>query len=166
MANRKTEALFLLPGEIVIAHAPARVKTVVGSCVAIMFRAPQQGMAAIAHCLLPCAGVAAGSLPCGEASRYVDTAVETMLAALAAHGAMPPELQVKVFGGADGIEGGYQVGARNVDAARSALMAHQLSFDACVVGGKRGRLLEFDTETGDVLVKILPRRSSELGGEQ
>src|SRR5579871_6729409 len=76
-------ASFLLPGDLMIGDRPAHVKTIVGSCLAIMIRFPRLGLAAIAHCLLPEAPAPVASLPRGEALRYVDTAIEIMIRELA-----------------------------------------------------------------------------------
>jgi chemotaxis protein CheD len=51
------------------------------------------------------------------------------------------------------------VGSRNVTAARKVLSAQGLTLAASAVGGNRGRVLEFDTATGDVLVKTLAAQS-------
>ena len=162
MADLATQLpAFLHPGEIFTADEPARVKTVVGSCVAIVLRSPRLGLAAMAHCVLPDSGAPAGSLPAGSAGRYVDSAVDLMLGAFERRGACRAELQVKLFGGAGrrqgpGADPGCQVGPRNVTAARQALAAHGLRVAASDTGGSRGRVIEFDTGTGEVLVRRLP----------
>ena len=91
---------FLHPGEIFTADEPARVKTVVGSCVAIVLRAPRLGLAAMAHCVLPEAGRPAGELAPGIAWRYVDSTIELLLEVFADRGARRGDLEVKLFGGA------------------------------------------------------------------
>jgi len=162
MADRAPSAntVFLQPGELVATDKAVRVKTVVGSCVAIMLRAPYPGLAAIAHCLLPEAGVSLEAIGSGEALRYVDTAIELMLRLLSERGAALKDLEVKIFGGADAMRAGYRIGDRNVAAARAVLRARGLTLAASVVGGRRGRVLEFDTETGEVSVKTLPEQAS------
>ncbi|HEY1338226.1 MAG TPA: chemotaxis protein CheD [Bryobacteraceae bacterium] len=154
------DAVFLQPGEAIATEAPIRIKTVVGSCLAIVVRAPRIGVTVVAHCLLPRAGAAVGSIPRDEAIRYVDTAIEVMLSDLAARGALPGDLEVKLFGGADAMEcqgePAYRVGRRNIDAARAALASRGLTASAHSVGGKRGRVLEVDAASGVVFVKRLP----------
>jgi chemotaxis protein CheD len=135
---------------------PMRVKTIVGSCVAIAMRAPRVGFAVVAHCLLPYAGK---PVDVNEAPRYVDTAIALMMRMAAERGALAEDVEVKLFGGADSIGAGYGVGSRNVAAARKVLSAQGLTLAASAVGGNRGRVLEFDTATGDVLVKTLAAQS-------
>jgi chemotaxis protein CheD len=153
--------VFLHPGEIFGTEQPVRVKTIVGSCVAIVLRAPRLGLAAMAHCVLPEAEARAAVLPAHAACRYVDVAIELMLGAFTSRGVTVVELEVKLFGGAGRLEDGsaergYQVGRRNVKAAQSALAAHGLCIAASDTGGSRGRVIEFDTATGEVWVKRLP----------
>ena len=152
----RTGPLFLQPAELVVAETAMRVKTVLGSCLAIVMRAPRLGVAAMAHCLLPNAG-ADGE----ERLKYVDTTIETMLLAFARRGAGWGELEVKLFGGADGLEGSaggspYRVGSRNVESALKELAARGMAAAASDVGGMCARLVELDTGTGDVFVKRLP----------
>ena len=155
--------VFLQPGELFTGEMGVRVKTVVGSCLAIVMRAPRLGLASIAHCLLPLAGVSADALPRTEALRYVDTTLELMLRAFAGRGAAAEEMEVKLFGGADDLvwsEGTsvYHVGQRNVNTARAILARRAFTVAAQDVGGRRGRVVECDTGTGDVFVRMLPGR--------
>lgn len=154
------DAVFLQPGELFAAGGAVRVKTVVGSCLAITVRAPRLRLAAMAHCLLPTAQVPVRSVPLEEAARYVDAALDLMLRVLAGHGAAHAELEIKIFGGADAFESGYDVGSRNIETALAMIAARGLKLTASVVGGRRGRVLEFETETGAVLVKTLPEQGS------
>lgn len=158
--SKGAEAVFLQPGEMFATDAPRQIKTIVGSCVAITIRAPRVGVAAIAHCMLPQAAAAGEPLTSGAEARYVDTAIDGMLRIFARQGVALAELEIKVFGGADAIGSGYGVGRRNVDAALTVLAARGLRLAATAVGGKEGRVLQFDTETGEVLLKTLPQRTS------
>lgn len=152
--------VFLQPGELFFSAQPARVKTVVGSCVAIMIRTARPPLAAIAHCLLPESTASFDKIPRREALRYVDSTVDLMLRSLRKHGAALSDMEVKVFGGSD-TGCGYRVGLRNVQAAKESLARHGLAAIAGSVGGEHGRAIQFDTETGDVLVKTLHGRPRE-----
>jgi chemotaxis protein CheD len=162
--------LFLQPGELAIVEAPQRVKTVLGSCVAVIMRSARLGLAAMAHCLLPSAGVEAGGLLGAEALRYVDTSIDLMLREFARRGATAQELEIKLFGGANSggdaePDCGYCVGKRNVEAALEALAARGLTLKSSDLGGKVGRVIELDPESGDVFVTRLRGLSSARLGE-
>ena len=162
-------AVFLQPGELFTSATPARVKTVVGSCVAILMRAPQAGMGAMAHCLLPEAGAPAEALPQRLALRFVDTTLELMLRDFLCRGVSCQDLEIKLFGGAGnvfrpGAPPSLYVGRRNVETALSGLAARGLTLAASSVGGTRGRLIEFDTGSGEVWVKTLPELAVNTAG--
>jgi len=152
--------VFLQPAELLFAETPTRVRTILGSCVAITMRVPRLGLASAAHCLLPYAGAPVGKLSRAEALRYVDTTVAVMLGIFAQRGASPGELEIKIFGGADNLDrskpgSGYRVGGRNVEAALQVLAEHGLAPVSSGVGGRWGRVIEFHTHTGDVFVRLL-----------
>jgi chemotaxis protein CheD len=161
-ATSQTGMVFLQPGELFTSEKPARVKTILGSCIAITIRDRRLGLAAMAHCLLPEAGTPARAIPRREALRFVDTTIELMLRFLTQRGADCQDLEVKLFGGADALSrtrdrSAFAVGRRNVETALAVLATYGLKAAASGVGGRRGRVIEFDTRTGDVLVKQLPR---------
>ncbi len=152
---------FLQPGELFTAQGPARVKTVVGSCLAIMVRVPRLGLTAIAHCILPRAGARLDAISREEALRYVDTTMDLILRSFARRGVATADLEIKLFGGADGLGlpdsgGAYRVGARNIESVQALLAARGLTVAASGLGGRRGRAIEFDTGTGDVFIRKLP----------
>jgi len=152
--------VFLKPGEWVLADEPTRVKTILGSCVAVTVRSPRLGLAAVTHCLLPNAGEAGESVDDTTAPRYVDSALDIVFDAFARRGALLAELEVKLVGGADGLtremsRGRYSVGARNVRTALQEIASRGLTPAVSVVGGRAGRVLVFDTATGNLFVKQL-----------
>jgi chemotaxis protein CheD len=156
--------VFLLPAEAILSESPTQVRTVLGSCVAVTMRAPRLGLAAAAHCIMPTAGVPAEAMAVSEALKYVDTAIDLMLLAFARFGATRGEIEVKLFGGADSVGAiapadGYSVGSRNVESALAALGARGMVATASDLGGRQGRVIDFDTATGTVLVRLLPARA-------
>jgi chemotaxis protein CheD len=169
MAERPEAPLFLQPAQMVIAEAPARVKTVLGSCVAISMRAPGLGLASMAHCILPSAPRVPGALPREEALKYVDTAIELMLTEMAGRGAAAGDLEVKLFGGAESSALGgrhpFQVGRRNVEMAERSLAARGLLPVSTGTGGWRGRVIELDCATGGVTVRTLPLSGAGVGSQ-
>jgi chemotaxis protein CheD len=108
--------------------------------------------------------VPAAALPVAEALKYVDTAIELMLMAFATRGVTTQEIEVKLFGGADSLgadvpAGGYCVGSRNIEAALAVLAQRGIVPVAGGVGGRHGRVIDFDTASGEVHVRRLPSRS-------
>lgn len=166
MPERAPDRLFLQPGEMLLLARPSRVKTVLGSCVAITMRVPETGLSSIAHCLLPNANLPFEQLPLPERCRYVDSAVARMLEVFGRRGIRSGQLEIKLFGGSDQQQGSarmhtYHVGSRNVATALQCLSSRGLTPVSSGVGGRGGRLIDFNTSTGEVLVKRLPMPDEE-----
>jgi len=150
-----------------MADSPARVKTVLGSCVAITMRAPRLGLASMTHCLLPNAGARPESLSRTEALKYVDSTMGILFESFASRGATISELEVKLIGGADSLQPNgeasfYAVGERNVRTALDGLAARGITPSVAIVGGRSGRVMVFDSATGDIYVKRLARPPRSL----
>jgi chemotaxis protein CheD len=125
-------------------------------------RAPRLGVAAVTHCLLP---GAPGRLTRAESLKYVDATIGILFETFASRGALLQELEVKLIGGADnllsdGAPGRYSVGSRNVEMALKGMAERGVTPAATIVGGRSGRVLVYDTVTGEVFIKrLLPSAS-------
>lgn len=157
--------IYLHPGELLVTAEPCWVRTVLGSCVAVTLFSRRPAFAAICHAVLPSRRYQASSFAGGEAGgvfRFVDGALERMLAEVRAHSFRLEDLETKVFGGsrlAEGRGAGMpapaQVGELNVAEVFRILSRAQLRVDAEDTGGSQGRKILFNTATGVVLLKRL-----------
>ena len=150
--------LYLNPGEVQLVRQPSLLKTVLGSCVGVTFRSAHLGLGALCHGVLPtCPPGTEGA----EGYRYVDFAIRDLISRFEALGARRGEIEVKLFGGADVLpvlatrSGRRTVGAQNCQTARDVLRDEGLKILAFDLGGPDGRFIEFDTSTGEVLVRRL-----------
>lgn len=151
------------------------VSTVLGSCVAITMFNPKFKQGVICHSFLPNSSESRlrdyGRL---QICRYVDTAVEHLLESMIKLGSKKKDLEIKLFGGANGItqsevrvSSAFSIGERNVDMALKCLSEHGLKPIAMDVGGQSGRKLFYATHTGDIWLKRLGRLGSsvaDMGG--
>lgn len=122
----------------------------VGASVAIALYAPS-GVGGLAHAMLPRKADGVGSAD----GKFVDTAIHSMLREIIGAGASYGTIEAQIAGGADifQLEGlASDAGRRNVDAARDELKALDVPVVGEDVGGGRGRRVEFDTASGDLLV--------------
>ena len=151
------DSLYLLVAQGGVFERPTLVQTVLGSCVSVAFFSRRQRVGGIFHALLPClADYEKGGPTPGNRFRYVDAAVDAVVASLSRRGVDLPEVECKVFGGAAAMfQGEACVGQKNVLAAYEALARHRLRVTASHVGGERGRKLVFISHTGEVYVKFL-----------
>lgn len=153
-----------MPGEIHIARRPAILKTLLGSCVSVTFWSERLGIGALSHGVLPLCpqGVSAP-----EGYRYVDYSIQYLLGQFEAAGAHRDELQIKVFGGADVLPHFAKskratVGHQNLRAALQTLNDQKLEILASDLGGETGRILQFHTGSGEVLLRRLAHFNDQV----
>lgn len=140
-------------GECVFTTRAVLLSTVLGSCVAASFFHQPSRAAALFHAMLPDSTQGRRmARPC----HYVNRAVEEIMRRFLRFGAKPREIQIRLCGGANTMQGEERkelkdvldVGRKNVEAARKALRQAGLSILAEDVLGQRGRSVLFDTGTG------------------
>jgi chemotaxis protein CheD len=146
-------------GQVMLAAEPARLTTIVGSCVAIVLYSPRLRLGMLAHAVLPHSN--------GETTypaKFADTAVSHMLSVLAGYGATPTGLIAKIAGGACMFGDGkfMQIGDNNARAAQEALAAANVRTVAQHVGGNVGRRIHFDPATGGVVVECFGQPSQTI----
>ena len=141
--------------EVRIDRAPSVLKAYgLGSCVAVGLYDPQTGLGGLGHMLLP---DRPENSPIGSESKYVDAGIRQIVNDLVHAGANREMLIAKITGGANMFETSYQtlinsVGARNAKSARETLGVLRIPIVGEEVGGNRGRTVEFDLATGNMLV--------------
>jgi chemotaxis protein CheD len=150
-------------GDLFISAADELVAYSLGSCVGICLWDPVTKVAAMAHVVLPVASAPGAVMP----GKFADTAVPAMLAALAQAGAQKYRLQCKIAGGAAvlAIGGGGslpKIGARNVEAVRTALALANIRIRGEQTGGNQGRTVRLEPSTGKVLVRTVRGTEIEL----
>ncbi|MDA8388864.1 MAG: chemotaxis protein CheD [Nitrospiraceae bacterium] len=152
--------LYMKAGEFYMSSGPARVITVLGSCVSVTMFNQRLGIGAICHALLP------RNDGTGEDFRYVDSAIMRMLGAFERLNVGRGQLEAKLFGGADMFEpaGGpagsrparvWQPGEQNVKTALMVLEREGLRLLASDVGGRLGRKLCYCIHSDTAYIKRL-----------
>ncbi len=107
-----------------------------GSCVGLAMVDREAGVAGLAHVVLP------ESLgKSGPAGKFADLAVPDLIARLAERGAARGRLEAVLIGGARMFTVGasLDIGARNAEAVREALIKAGVPVRAQEIGGTRGR---------------------------
>jgi len=141
--------------EFRVVQAPAVLKAYgLGSCLAISLYDPATRIGGLAHTLLP--QHLRGDTGPGRA-KYVDAAIRLMVLELVQLGADADRLVAKIAGGANMFESAYltlmsSIGVRNARAARETLAELGIPLVAEEVGGNRGRTVEFDLASGNLMV--------------
>jgi chemotaxis protein CheD len=144
---------YVQPGQMVLSAEPRTLSTILGSCVAVCLWDRQTGAGGMNHYLLP-------SRP-GNATpshRFGDVAVPDLVGGLLALGVRRERVDAKVFGGArvlDAGEGADHLGIRNAEIAVELLRQEGIPVIGGDVGGRRGRRVLFDLQTGQAWVRLL-----------
>jgi chemotaxis protein CheD len=152
--------VFLQPGDFFFADELTRIRTLLGSCVAITLWHPHRRIGGMCHYMLPSR---ARPDPAAELDgRYADEAVALFLDELSAARTSPQDYVVKIFGGGRQFTewapaAGMRVADRNVEVGLELLAAHRLPVTAQHLGGTGHRQVILDLWTGDVWVKHVDR---------
>jgi chemotaxis protein CheD len=145
--------IFLNPGEMHCGFAPARVWTILGSCVSVIVWHKRLQFGAMSHYLLP------ERSEQGAASylldpRYGVDSCKLMLAAMRRAGVHAEQCQSRVFGGSHmfikGTQGGGSIGQRNADVARGFLAENHIKVISESLFGSGHRRVYFDLSSGRV----------------
>ncbi len=154
--------IYLQPGELYFGDRRVRLRTLLGSCVSLVFWHAGRRIGGMNHFMLPSRTRPAGAALDG---RYGDEAVALLLQAIQASGTRVQDYRVHLVGGGDmfprlGRQPDGSVGERNVEAARRLLAEHGLQCHGEHVGGSGHRNLIFDICSGQVAVRqLLPAQS-------
>jgi chemotaxis protein CheD len=165
--------VFLKPGEIYLSNTPARISTVLGSCISVTMYHRRSGVGGICHAVLP-NGNGAPVVNSGSANselKYVDSVFGYLYYKIKQAGIPASQLEVKLFGGASLMTGSERcgteksIGSQNVRRAKAVIGKFNLKIAAMDVGGISGRKIVFFTHTGTVWVKRLNKNELMDGSE-
>lgn len=151
--------IFLNPGEVFFGDSGVRLRTILGSCVAITTWHPVLKVGGMCHYMLPARGRGKVTNLDG---RYADEAVLLLLKEALRHRTNPYDYEVKLFGGGNmfshtkggsGSKPAINIADRNVIAGQELLQRHGFAAAAEHLGGEGHRNIIFDISTGDVWVR-------------
>lgn len=137
-------------GEWAAERNPAILVTLgLGSCVGVCIRDPVAKVGAMVHVMLP----DSGGKPTNTPGKFADTGVDLIVEELLKIGAQRSRLEAKIAGGASMFQSAMDIGARNSEAAKKALQRNGIKLMAEDIGGNKARSIEYDIETGRLLIR-------------
>lgn len=152
-------------GEIKLSQNPNDVLVAygLGSCLGIGMYDPLMKIACLLHAVLP-------YHPDGRKefnSRYVDSGIEAILFEMGKKGIARNRLIVRMAGGANLLNApeftnSFNIGTRNIEAARNTLKAHNLNLTSYEVGGTIGRTIRFYVENGRMTIRTVSNQEREI----
>lgn len=154
MARDGTRAndILVMPGQLWFGKtAPQRVRTLLGSCVAITLWHHDLRMGGMCHYLLP-----QRQRPPGQPrdGRYGEEAVAMLVEALQRTGARMQEFECHLYGGADTLPDAagakFNIGERNISLGWELIDRHGLQLQGVDVGDNVPRTVTLDLGNGAV----------------
>lgn len=127
--------LNLLAGQAYFGNQASRIRTLLGSCVAVTLWSPQRRLGGMCHFLLPTRPHASNG---GRDARFGDEAIEILVDALLHAGTKPQEYEAHLYGGADTLPGqggkSFNVGERNIEQGWGLIDRYGFSLQGVDVG--------------------------------
>jgi len=151
--------------EMKVAKAPDRIVTLgLGSCVGLTLYDPMTKIGGMVHIMLPSS--AEMSDPANKA-KFADTAVPVLINAMVKAGANRLMLRAKLTGGASmfqstGSNSLMNIGERNAKMCKEALKAQRINVMSEDIGGKSGRSIELNCDTGELQIRTVAPKSIRL----
>lgn len=146
-------------GQWAVAAAPARLRTLLGSCVGVVLYDRMSRVGGLAHVVMP-----ASVGPVDHPGKYANTAVPAVVDELERR--LGPRSRIrlvaKLAGGASMFPAGkdteststLNIGRRNQDAIEAILETLRIPVIARDLGGTAGRRLTVDTVSGIVAIRV------------
>lgn len=159
LASPEPIDVFLQPGDFYFGEAGTRIRTLLGSCVAITLWHPVLHIGGMCHIMLPERG---GRSLRRLDGRYADGAMALFLRELKATKTSPRDYVAKLFGGGrmyamrrsnTKVIEAMDIGQRNIAAARKLLHEHGFCVSAEHLAGDGHRNVIFDLTSGDVWIR-------------
>ncbi|MHB0922303.1 chemotaxis protein CheD [Thiomonas sp.] len=154
--------IFLQPGELYFGEGRTRVRTLLGSCVAVTVWHSRLKIGGMCHYMLPSRARQGRHGHDALDGKYADEAMLMFLRSMRAARTRPEEYDAKLFGGGRMFghahrtpHAGYtDVPLKNVLTGRELVRQHGLKLKAEHLGGQGHRNLMFEIWSGDAYLKF------------
>ncbi len=151
--------------DLKVIRAPGVLTTLgLGSCIGICLLDQRAKVAGMAHIMLPNSNAVKNNT---NRAKFADTGIKTMIEKMESFGASTRNMTAKIAGGAQmfafsGHNEMMKVGERNALAVRLMLKSLNIPLKADETGGNFGRTIEFNAETGILLIKTIGHGTKEV----
>lgn len=149
-----------------VAHLTGVLKTTgLGSCVGVTLYDARAKVAGMAHVMLPSSDIARdGAL---NTAKYADTAIPELISMMVGLGAAVNRMEAKLAGGAQMFafatnHDTMRIGPRNVESCKEMLKKYAIPIKGEDTGANYGRTIEFDCETGVLVIRSVQKGIKEL----
>jgi len=153
------QAVSRSPDDVLVAYG-------LGSCVGVVMIDPVSRISGLLHAVLP---KMTEGMNYGDAnpSKYVEGGIEGLIVALVKQGANRNRLSVRIIGGANmlissGLTRSFDIGTRNIEAARTTLSRLKMPIAVEEVGGHTGRTVRVYVADSRVTVRVTGEKEHEI----
>lgn len=146
---------YLYPATLFASAEPHNIMTVLGSCVSLCLWDPILRIGGMNHFMLPLWNGEGLASP-----KYGNIANEKLLEKMLSLGSKQANLRAKIFGGGEVIESSIQqfkIGERNAALIMEFIEEYRIQVLGKSLGGKLGRKIIFNSQTGEVLHKFIEK---------
>ena len=155
-------------GEQVISRDPQDVLVAygLGSCLGIAMVDPISRVCGLLHAVLPHWSSGMDSID-PLSSKYVDSGIELLLSSMVKEGAIKSRLIIRYAGGANmltapGLKNSFEIGTRNIEAARATFQRINLPIKSYDVGGNTGRTVRLYVVDTRMTVRVIGEKEKEI----
>lgn len=148
---------FLYPSTLIVSNSSNWIITILGPCVAVCLHDTVEKAGGMNHYMLPFWNGRDLASP-----KYGNIAIKKLVDEMMAMGSNKNNLIAKVFGGGkitQAIDSAYKINERNIAIAKIMLQEYEIPVISSSVGGKKGRKIQFNPESGEVLHKFIMSNS-------
>jgi chemotaxis protein CheD len=147
--------LFLNPGDYAFGEGQTRIRTILGSCVAVTFWHPSLRLGAMCHYLLPSRP---GTNPEPPSGKYAEDVIQIIADHFRTKGLLPASIEVKMFGGSNmfpnlSLGEVLNIGTKNIHSGLASLTREGFNILTFDLAGAANRTVVFELWTGDVWVR-------------
>ncbi len=153
LKNSTGEEFFVGIGQMVIKKAPARMSSVLRSCVVLTLYNEKSRIGGMVHILLSGGGGR-------EDSHYSDPATRTLVEEMRKRAGEGDRIVAKIVGGSESVFKGescllQNIGRNTVAGIVSILVEEMIDIEGMHMGGNSERKMVFDTGTGDIEMSLM-----------
>ena len=163
LAATPGQQVVLLPGQLYFGDQAASLRTLLGSCVAVILWHPQRRLGGMCHFLLPTRNRRVHDAPDG---RYGDEAIATLMDCIGRAGTRPSDYQAHLYGGADTLPDSmgrhFNIGERNIELGWRLMDLHGFQLQGVDVGEDIPRAVALDMITGEVDMRRCAGRAPSI----
>ena len=154
-----SKVIIIKTGELAVSHNDDIIKTgSIGSCVVVSLYDSNARIGGLAHCMLAKRKTEKNTEsindigPGNSSAKYVDEAIDCLLASLEKMGGKKESMVAKLVGGASMFRrlsgDNHGIGWQNVESARKKLAELRIEIENEDTGGSSGKIAEIDLRTG------------------